>query len=87
MPSSSKGAKYPIVAYLPPAEGPFRCDHCKYFAGPPQSGQMNCKKPEVQADPQVKGVVQPGGCCNLYEKSKNSPVAMLDSAMVGLGKP
>lgn len=47
----------PKVAYLSPDQGPFMCDHCKYF----EAGQRACHI--------VEGDIDPHGCCNLYTKN------------------
>jgi len=48
----------PRVAYLPPEQGPFACDHCEYYI----SGKARCHK--------VSGYIDPHGCCNLYHKDE-----------------
>lgn len=50
--------------YQPPDQGPFECDNCIHF-----DGQGRCDKPEVIADPQVQGNVEPEGCCNFFESA------------------
>ena len=45
----------PSVVYMGYDEGPFRCDNCEYWSNP-----SKCTK--------VNGNIEPGGCCNLYEK-------------------
>lgn len=44
----------PSVDYQGPENGPFMCGHCEYFVQP-----NACQK--------VSGVIDPKGCCNLYE--------------------
>lgn len=44
----------PDVVYMTEDKGPFMCAHCEYFRGP-----HSCIK--------VSGMIEPGGCCNLYE--------------------
>lgn len=44
----------PKVVYMGSESGPFRCDHCVYYIDPGA-----CHK--------VSGVIDPGGCCNLFE--------------------
>ena len=43
----------PLVVYMGPAKGPFRCDRCEYFVEP-----RACWK--------VSGDIDPAGCCNLF---------------------
>lgn len=57
-----------VAAYLPPSEGPFRCDNCEYY---PSEGR--CRKPEIikelGAIPGTKlARVEAAGCCNFYDK-------------------
>lgn len=67
----------PIAGYMPPEDGPFRCSNCEHFSaggataggaapsgGDDQPGQ--CDEPHVIQDPQVRGRVKAGGCCNFF---------------------
>jgi hypothetical protein len=59
--------------YLGPDEGPFRCDHCSWFAAP-----GHCSEPHIilLASRDLFGlklqgrvaIVDPGGCSDFYEK-------------------
>lgn len=42
------------VLYMGPEDGPFECQHCKYFSAP-----SSCRL--------VAGQIAPQGCCSLYE--------------------
>jgi hypothetical protein len=44
-----------IAGYMGPEEGPFECQHCKFFVDP-----GSCKL--------VSGPIDPEGCCNLFTK-------------------
>lgn len=46
----------PLAVYMGPDKGPFHCGGCEYFIEP-----NACHK--------VAGKIDPGGCCNFYEKS------------------
>ena len=55
--SSGKQAQDdPSVKYFGPEQGPFKCSRCEYFI---VGGA--CQK--------VEGVIDPDGCCNLFEKA------------------
>lgn len=59
----------PEVGYMPPSQGPFSCDGCKYF-----KPDNLCGNEEVAKDPDMGHTplgtkVDPGGCCNEYEKA------------------
>lgn len=51
-------ASQKAVVYMDSDEGPFRCDHCEYFSKPDK-----CRL--------VEGEIDPGGCCNLFEKDED----------------
>lgn len=58
--SSGKRAQDdPGVNYFGPDQGPFDCSHCEYFI---PGG--SCRK--------VEGVIDPDGCCNLFEKAERA---------------
>jgi len=52
------------VGYASPKDGPFKCSHCVHFKAP-----NSCDHPKVIADPEVKGKVEPEGCCNYYRNA------------------
>jgi len=60
-----------LVGYMPPAQGPFSCDNCKYF-----TNESLCVNEEVAKDKDMehpekgKTKVEPKGCCNAYEKAE-----------------
>lgn len=47
----------PLVNYMGPEKGPFKCGHCEYFNA---KGSF-CTNDVIQAP------VEAEGCCNLYE--------------------
>lgn len=63
-----------LTGYMPPEEGPFRCDNCKHFKAP-----YLCDEKKVIADPEIRKVkeggktyagIEPAGCCNEFKSSK-----------------
>lgn len=68
---SPHGQGTPIAEYLSPKCGPFRCDHCEYFAD--WKGRLGlCRQETVVTDPEMKkedgrAVVAAGGCCRFFE--------------------
>lgn len=52
-PTPSQKVDQGVVVYMDGSYGPFRCDHCSYFAGP-----NSCSV--------VDGTIDPAGKCNLY---------------------
>lgn len=63
----------PVVGYMPPQNGPFRCDNCVHYHGTPgDNAPGQCDDREVQSDPQVRGRVQGGGCCNEFQSRGNA---------------
>lgn len=48
----------PRVVYLPSDQGPFACDHCKFFI----ENRARCTE--------VAGYIDPHGCCNLFQKNE-----------------
>jgi hypothetical protein len=55
-----------MTGYCGPEDGPFECENCTYYQDPGQ-----CSNPQVQRDPQVRGKVDPEGCCNLFSSAGN----------------
>lgn len=53
--------------YATPDMGPFQCANCIHF-----DGKNQCNHPDVVKDPQVKGQVQPGGCCTYFRNPQSS---------------
>lgn len=61
----------PTVGYMAPEDGPFLCAHCEHYTGPRvEEGLGRCDQPAVVAAPDLKGRVQGGGCCNLFEPER-----------------
>lgn len=58
------------TGYCTPDLGPFECENCTHFEGP-----SACTHPAVVADPEVKGQVDPEGCCNLFKSAGNESQA------------
>jgi hypothetical protein len=55
----------PIVGYMPPENGPFKCENCEHFT--PKKG---CDDASVKKDLGSKNgfaPVEPEGCCNEFD--------------------
>jgi hypothetical protein len=64
---AEKGDGTEASGYVQASLGPFRCDNCMHFQDP-----NGCDHPAVTSDPEVKGKVEPGGCCNYFKSKRNS---------------
>lgn len=61
----------PRVAYMTPEQGPFRCAHCEHYSGADaERAAGRCDHPLVVAAPDLRGRVEGGGCCDLYDPRK-----------------
>lgn len=55
-----------LSGYSTPDQGPFRCDHCKFY----DANGSACSGPNVMKDPQVqklgdgRAMVEPSACCS-----------------------
>lgn len=49
-------ANSPVVHYMGPEKGPFKCGNCKFFGG----DNKPCAK--------VSSPVRENGCCNLFDR-------------------